>query len=171
MENLGLLWFVRIMKRFPAASFIGVSFLLAILHDPVADGSMGAAANQVNNGIVTVEVGPRQLNAFVPDQTFGADVDGQHEGHVDRIYTEKNLREMKPSGLSPLSYRLRTELAIDAWHWNETGSCVIAQEPVGSELLILTESAIRHPQVGARICGLSCRLEYTQSLNNPKAAV
>jgi len=85
------------MKQFPAASFIGISFLIAILRGSVTDGSMAAAANRVNNGIVTVEVGPQPLNAFVPEQTFGADVDGQHEGDADRIYTEKNLREMKTS--------------------------------------------------------------------------
>ena len=63
----------------------------------------------------------RVLNTFKPDLAFGAGVDGHEEGDIDRIYTKKNLQVMRSAGLKSLTYRLRTELAIDAFHWNPVG--------------------------------------------------
>lgn len=63
----------------------------------------------------------RVLNTFRPDTAFGAGVDGKEKGEIDRIYTPHNVREMQSAGLASLSYRLRTELAVDAFHWNPVG--------------------------------------------------
>ncbi|HVT13199.1 MAG TPA: discoidin domain-containing protein [Fimbriimonadaceae bacterium] len=66
---------------------------------------------------------PRDLlNTFVPEETLGAGFDGHEKGEIEKIFRPDTLREMRSAGLQPLSYRLRTELAVDAWHWNPRGS-------------------------------------------------
>src|SRR5712664_3091336 len=59
---------------------------------------------------------------FVPSYAFGAALDGHEKGEVDRMLSSKNVKEMLTAGLRPLSYRLRTELAVEAWHWHPIGT-------------------------------------------------
>jgi len=62
------------------------------------------------------------LNRFVPSHAFGAAPDGHEQGEVDHMLSPKNIKEMLTAWLRPLSYRLRTELAVEAWHWNPQGT-------------------------------------------------
>ena len=59
---------------------------------------------------------------FDPSIAFGAAIDGHEKGELDRMLSRENVREMLSAGLKPISYRLRTELAGEAWHWNPKGS-------------------------------------------------
>ena len=61
------------------------------------------------------------LNRFVPSHAFGAALDGHEKGEIDSMLSPANIREMLTAGFKPLSYRLRTELAGEAWHWNPHG--------------------------------------------------
>ncbi|MEP6570348.1 MAG: discoidin domain-containing protein [Acidobacteriota bacterium] len=71
---------------------------------------------------VTVHYTPGQpLNRFAPSHAFGAAIDGHEKGELDRMLSAQNIREMLTAGLKPISYRLRTELAGEAWHWNPRG--------------------------------------------------
>jgi hypothetical protein len=72
-------------------------------------------------GTVTVQVTPRPVSTFIPSKALGAGVDGLQKDDVARVYTPANVRAMGRVGYGPLTYRLRTELAGEAWHWNPQG--------------------------------------------------
>ena len=61
------------------------------------------------------------INRFAPRQTFGGGVDGHEKGDCARMLSNANISEMLSSGLGPLTYRLRTELGGEVWHWNPRG--------------------------------------------------
>lgn len=60
-------------------------------------------------------------NRFIPSQALGAGVDGHELGETARQLAPANITAMRSAGLRPLTYRLRTELAGEAWHWNPKG--------------------------------------------------
>jgi hypothetical protein len=62
------------------------------------------------------------VNQCVPTQAIGAGVDGHEKGECAQMFTDKNISEMLSAGLGPLTYRLRTELGGEAWHWNLRGT-------------------------------------------------
>src|SRR5262249_33541015 len=72
---------------------------------------------------VTVTIDAAQaVNRFAPAQALGAGVDGHEFGETKRQLSPANIAAMRATGLRPLTYRLRTELAGEAWHWNPKGS-------------------------------------------------
>ncbi|MDQ3817534.1 MAG: discoidin domain-containing protein [Acidobacteriota bacterium] len=76
----------------------------------------------IETATVTVSYTPgHPANTFTPSEALGAGVDGHEKGEVDRMLSPRNIREMLSAGLKPLTYRLRTELAGEVWHWNPTG--------------------------------------------------
>jgi hypothetical protein len=71
---------------------------------------------------VTVSIRPgHPANRFEPSHAFGAAVDGHNKGEIDLQLKPENVKEMLSAGLKSLTYRLRTELGSDAWHWNPQG--------------------------------------------------
>jgi hypothetical protein len=62
------------------------------------------------------------VNRINPVQALGAGIDGHEKGECARMFTDKNIAEMLSAGLRPLTYRLRTELAGEVWHWNPQGT-------------------------------------------------
>jgi hypothetical protein len=60
-------------------------------------------------------------NEFRPSESLGAAFDGHSAGDMDRIFRKENMDSLKSVGLKPISYRLRTELAGEVWHWNTKG--------------------------------------------------
>ncbi len=62
------------------------------------------------------------VNRCLPAETLGAGVDGHERGECAQMLSNKSIAEMLSAGLGPLTYRLRTELAGEVWHWNPHGS-------------------------------------------------
>jgi hypothetical protein len=60
-------------------------------------------------------------HAVIPDQALGAALDGMQKGEVERLLTPFNIETMKSAGLQRVTYRIRTELGIEAWHWSAEG--------------------------------------------------
>jgi hypothetical protein len=86
-----------------------------------AAGYLGVTAAESPAEDVTIDL-TAPVSRFLPDQAFGAAIDGLTGGRVDKLFTPHNERAILTAGLRPVSYSLRTELAIEAWHWGEEGS-------------------------------------------------
>jgi hypothetical protein len=72
---------------------------------------------------VTISIDVSKPTAsFTPDEAFGAGLDGLYEKDLERTYSPENITTMSQAAFRRLSYRLRTELGIEVWHWNEAGS-------------------------------------------------
>ena len=89
----------------------------------LAAAAAGAAAAQTPRDTLTVRIhadrGP--VAAVDPRTALGGAVDGHRPGDIARLYMSANVRALGRAGFGVLTYRLRTELADDAWHWNPAG--------------------------------------------------
>jgi len=70
---------------------------------------------------VTIPVTRIPAATFAPACALGAGIDGAEKGTADSTFRPKILAAMRSLKLRPLTYRLRTELGIEAWHWNGRG--------------------------------------------------
>jgi hypothetical protein len=97
-------------------------------------GALSAAPAHAGAARLTATILARpgaESHAFVPLETFGAAIDGHAEGETARLFTVHNLEQMRGAGLGALTYRLRTELANEAWHWNPAGRWSDARHACG----------------------------------------
>ncbi len=79
-------------------------------------------AQKVHKGHIRILYTPNQpLNSFVPSKNIGGAIDGHFKGDIGKMLTPENIKAMGTVGLKPVSYRLRTELAGEVWHWNPEG--------------------------------------------------
>jgi len=95
--------------------------LLLVLLAAASSLTTSAQPPDGQSGVVTVHVTPKPANTFVAARALGAGVDGLNEGRVAKTYTPGNIAAMKSAGPGALTYRLRTELGVEAWHWNPAG--------------------------------------------------
>src|SRR5438046_1954684 len=106
-------WLVRGDWLFGAAI---VSVLLALTSAKEARGEEKSFA------VSEIGLGDVAVNHCVPTHALGAGIDGHEKGECARMFTDKNIAEMLSAGVGPLTYRLRTELAGEVWHWNPRGT-------------------------------------------------
>jgi hypothetical protein len=81
-----------------------------------------ADADEKPFAVSAIVLADHPVNQCVPTQVLGAGVDGHEQGECARMFTDKNIAEMRSAGFGPLTYRLRTELAGEVWHWNPRGT-------------------------------------------------
>jgi hypothetical protein len=73
--------------------------------------------------VVRVETDPKRvLNSFRPDRALGTSIDRLWSGSADELYSPEVLQRIMSSGWGAVTYRLNTELHVEAWHWNPKGS-------------------------------------------------
>jgi hypothetical protein len=87
-------------------------------------GATGASAPlppRAVDGTITVDL-DHAVSTFDGRTALGAGVDGLEHGEINKVWTRKNLAAMRSAGFGPISYRLRTELGVKAWHWNSAGT-------------------------------------------------
>lgn len=89
---------------------------------PLAYGGMDKEeTEEAGNLLITIDLSAAPLHTFIPGETLGAGIDGHDGGSTRRLLRGDNLARMKEVGFGPFSYRLRTELAVESWHWNPAG--------------------------------------------------
>jgi hypothetical protein len=81
-----------------------------------------AAVTSAETGVIIVTLHPQTPpHSFIPARALGAGIDGHERAEIGRMLSADNIQAMLSTGLKPLTYRLRTELGIEAWHWNPRG--------------------------------------------------
>ncbi len=90
-----------------------------------------------------------------PSEALGAGLDGHHQGETDRSFKSETIKELLQAPYYRLSYRLRTELGGEVWHWNEEGTWSDPEHAQGywtsnskSEKPILVSNGYRLPRRG-----------------------
>ncbi len=83
-----------------------------------------ALGGSARGGAIQVDITPAHtLNQVSPLAAIGASAgDGEPAGSVSQIYTPGNLGQMLSAGFGRISYRLNSELQVQAWHWNPSGT-------------------------------------------------
>ena len=95
------------------------AIILAALQILVATPIFGGERPLVVSAIVSAD---HPVNRLIPTLALGGGVDGHEKGECAQMFADKNIAEMLSAGLGPLTYRLRTELGAEAWHWNPRGT-------------------------------------------------
>lgn len=112
---------LALRKARPVSGLLCAALCAAFSLQPITAPAQGD--QPANEAAVTVSFTPnRPANRFTPSRALGAGVDGHAERETDRQLSPANIKAMLSAGLKPLTYRLRTELGGEAWHWNPNGS-------------------------------------------------
>lgn len=108
-------WFASCLQ----GSSQNAAIIAVVVQSAFATNARGGEKPFIVSAIVSAD---HPVNRCVPTQALGAGVDGHEKGECARMFTDKNITEMLSAGLGPLTYRLRTELGGEAWHWNPRGA-------------------------------------------------
>lgn len=95
------------------------AIISAALQLTVATSIFGGEKPLVLSAVVLAD---HPVNRLIPTESLGAGVDGHEKGECAQMFTDKNITEMLSAGLGPLTYRLRSELGGEVWHWNPRGT-------------------------------------------------
>ncbi|GHH26140.1 hypothetical protein GCM10008023_40320 [Sphingomonas glacialis] len=82
---------------------------------------IAAAPHAARNRITVEGANAQPLAVFDADEALGASIDGGAKDEAAAVFRNVNLAAMRKSRFPRLAYRLRTELANEAWHWSSEG--------------------------------------------------
>ena len=103
----------------PVNCLRNTSIILAALQLTIATSILAGPKPLTVSAVIAAE---HPVNRLIPTQALGAGIDGHEKGECAQMFTDRNITEMLSAGLKPLTYRLRTELGSEAWHWNPRGT-------------------------------------------------
>ena len=63
-----------------------------------------------------------RVQTIRPLRAIGTSVDSDPKGKIPLLYSPERINLMLGTGLGTLTYRLYTELSIQDWHWNPSGT-------------------------------------------------
>jgi hypothetical protein len=98
---------------------IATALIIVALGAP--DAALAQAKPRPAIPVVVTVATDHKLATFRPDRDWGAGLDGHDISETSTTFTPANIAAMKSAGLGPITYRLRTELGIETWHWNPEG--------------------------------------------------
>ena len=84
--------------------------------------SVGETGKETPFDVSVTVLADRAVNSCVPNQALGAGIDGHERGECLQMLSPNHFPLMRSAGLRSLTYRLRTELAGEVWHWNRRGT-------------------------------------------------
>ncbi len=71
--------------------------------------------------VLTIQL-DHPLLIFNPLETLGAGIDECDTASVRKLFSRHNVTAFRATGLHSFTYRLYTELNVQAWHWNPKGT-------------------------------------------------
>ena len=83
----------------------------------------GPRARAAESPTILIDTTPAHVvNTFSPARALGAGIDRLPSEATDALYDPAQLRQVLSAGWQTVSYRLNTELKVEAWHWNPEGT-------------------------------------------------
>jgi hypothetical protein len=79
------------------------------------------SVTEVAADVVRVDAS-REVSSFRPLRALGAGIDRLPRAWTEAMYEPSNLKTVLGAGWGAVSYRLNTELHVEAWHWNPSGA-------------------------------------------------
>lgn len=99
-------------------------YLIFLLITGLAAAQQASPDRVANAAVSRIDVDTNILHSheFVPERALGTSIDVLRHDDLERVYTPSIVKESLSAGWGPISYRLHSELAIEAWHWNGEGT-------------------------------------------------
>ncbi len=113
--------YIKIINRKFVFLFSGMLVSLQILFIFQLHSQNKFSANNKIDTITILYNKDSPANIFVPEEALGAGIDGHEKDEDSILLSPKNIDQMRAIGLKSLTYRLRTELGQEVWHWNPHG--------------------------------------------------
>ena len=94
-----------------------------VVHAALALWVLFALGQTLSAQTIRVDATPNHVtNVIVPTRALGAAIDRLPYGAADKLYVDSTVKQVLSAGWQPVTYRQNTELMMEAWHWNPSGT-------------------------------------------------